>query len=79
MKLKQKADYRRATWQTKESKNEINQLKTKLKYKPESRTKAECQLRNKAKKKKGKNGKRKKKIQKSKFEMKVYIKNICIY
>ena len=51
-KLKQTADYRRVTWQTKESKNEINQLKTKLKYKPESRTKAECQLRNKANKKK---------------------------
>ena len=53
-KLKQKAAYRRVTWQEKESKHETNQLKTKPKHKPEGRTKAERQLRNEAKEKKEK-------------------------
>jgi len=40
--------YNRLTWQTKEIKNYIYQLRTKLKHKLENKTKAKCQVRNKA-------------------------------
>ena len=55
------------TWQTKEIKNYIYQLRTKLKHKPENQTKARCQVGNKALKAKlanmltGKEGKKEKK------------------
>ena len=42
------AKHKRVTWLTKETKNEIKQSKTKL-TKTQNRTKAKCQLRNKAK------------------------------
>ena len=38
------------TWQAKETKNDTNQLKTKLKHKLENKTKAECQRGNKGRK-----------------------------
>jgi len=40
--------YNRLTWQTKEIKNYIYQLRTKLKHKLENKTKAKCQVGNKA-------------------------------
>ena len=40
--------YNTLTWQTKEIRNYINQLRTKLKYKLENKTKARCQMGNKA-------------------------------
>ena len=45
-----KKKYKRVTCQAKETKNVIDQLKIKLKCKPENKTKAECQLGNKANK-----------------------------
>ena len=43
-----KIKYSRLTWQTKEIKNYIYQLRTKRKHKPENQTKARCQVGNKA-------------------------------
>ena len=40
--------YNTLTWQRKEIRNYINQLRTKLKHKLENKTKARCQLGNKA-------------------------------
>ena len=41
-----KIKYSRLTWQTKEIKNYIYQLRTKRKHKPENQTKARCQVGN---------------------------------
>ena len=43
-----KIKYNRLTWQTKETKNYTYQLRTKLKHKLENKTKARCQVGNKA-------------------------------
>ena len=43
-----KIRYSRLTWQTKETKNYTYQLRTKLKHKLENKTKARCQVGNKA-------------------------------
>ena len=40
-----KTKYRKVTWQAKETQNDVNQLKAKL----TNKTKAQCQLKNKAK------------------------------
>ena len=47
-KSSRKIKYNRLTWRTKEIKNYIYQLRTKLKHKLENKTKAKCQVGNKA-------------------------------
>ena len=63
-----KIKYSRLTQQTKEIKNYIYQLRTKLKCKLENKTKARCQLENKAMKIKLTNMLRGKEIKKRKKE-----------
>ena len=41
---------KRVTWHARETKIDINQLKRKLKYTPDNKTKVKCQFRNKLKK-----------------------------